>query len=212
MSKSSVIKSRKHIIKYSKCKGNGECLKPTIDNHFYTRLLKCRYDCEPEKCPNYKLCGEVGTERDFDYHNGRCIHCNIAFGTALIFKDNEDNIEAKAEAIKESEECPVCMEKCDLQVQMPSCIHYFCVACICKLHSFKQFSKIEYKIPKQREIRVISVREAKELEEDLKEEKEDTDDSDEENESENDEEKEEPEWNSKCPLCRVKTRPHWKKI
>jgi len=93
----------------------GMCLKNThYINHFY-RSEDCGENCQPIKCPNYKLCGKAESFSNFDCHSSRCIYCNQSFGCNLTF-------------IEKKEECPICLEDKDLFIRW-QCEHDLCVEC-----------------------------------------------------------------------------------
>ena len=102
------------------CSGRGDCLTqncdPSVpDLYVKYRDVTCEHNCEPVKCPNFAMCGEIGPKWYFGCHGGRCFHCNMFFGKNLTFPE-------------EPQECPICIDISPC-VQQPNCSHAVCIAC-----------------------------------------------------------------------------------
>jgi hypothetical protein len=80
---------------------------------FCPNLTKLNRDC-----PNYLLCESRAPKWVFDCHKGRCVNCNILFGSNLQF-NHYDKLT----------ECPICLEDKKIFVKYPSCTHDVCLSC-----------------------------------------------------------------------------------
>jgi hypothetical protein len=102
------------------CTGLGECLEQNCDRSVHEIYVKstdytCTHNCEPVKCPNFAVCGEIGPQWLFNCHRGRCIHCKTWFGKDLTFPE-------------EDQYCPICFDTKPSVVQ-PNCTHSVCIDC-----------------------------------------------------------------------------------
>jgi hypothetical protein len=99
------------------CSGDGDCLTQTFDENTYGKNpeYSCQHDCQPQECPNFRVCGTLAPRWYFGCHGGRCWGCKYKFGKNLTFLD-------------EPQECPVCLET-GLCVIQPNCSHSICIAC-----------------------------------------------------------------------------------
>jgi hypothetical protein len=99
------------------CSGSGDCLQQTDLCGGYGKYADttCEHNCQPIKCPNFAVCGDMCPQWYLDCHGGRCWQCKWRFGKNLTFKE-------------EPEECPVCMDTAPCVVQ-PDCSHAVCISC-----------------------------------------------------------------------------------
>jgi hypothetical protein len=102
------------------CTGLGDCLEQNCDRSIDSVYVKyrdviCHHDCEPVKCPNFAVCGEIGPQWYFNCHRGWCWSCKDKFGKTLTF-------------LEEPAECPICTEVGSCVVQ-PNCNHSICITC-----------------------------------------------------------------------------------
>jgi hypothetical protein len=81
-----------------------------------------RPECLPHPCPNVLVCRKRWPRWLLDAHGGRCMECNIDFGTNLRFVDGGD------------EECAICYETGGTHVRLPCCVHTACAACFRRLY------------------------------------------------------------------------------
>lgn len=103
------------------CPGQGCCLRQADCIGGYERIIECSHNCQPMKCPNYVVCGEIYPSH-FDGCWGKtCMYCDQGFGKILTFKT-------------EKQECFVCLEEMEIFVQMPNCTHFLCIACFRHIH------------------------------------------------------------------------------
>mgnify|MGYP001558164159 CR=1 FL=1 len=67
------------------CPGNGECLIQS--GNFYKKNLRyvCKSNCQPIKCPNYRLCKKVAPRWYYNRHEGLCENCNCTMTFGLSF-------------------------------------------------------------------------------------------------------------------------------
>lgn len=144
----------------------GSCLNQT-DYGGYEKVGNCDENCEPIPCPNWLLCKSVLPEQYLLCHGGRCVNCNIIFGSNLHF-------------IQTKKECNICLEEKPLFVKW-ECPHDICLKCF----------KINYgwgdETEEDREEDTLS------------------------NTSSNSESEPKPDYIGKCPLCRHKGIPYWRK-
>ncbi len=168
-----------------KCYGN--CLKQIncISNDYY-RDKECSENCQPIKCPNFRLCSNASPQWVLFCHGGRCGNCNICFGCNLTFTDK-------------AEECVVCMEDKTTFIKW-QCQHDLCVDCFRENHGWgKRNHELFIRDPKiytLEEYNIIRAEEAK-LEK-----------SEEDNiEAESSDKR--PEYIGKCPICRNEGIPDW---
>lgn len=160
----------------------GSCLTQTSDSHTYERIKPC--DCLPIKCPNYVLCRSVAPLKILDANFGLCRICAMTFGKKITVENITDV-------------CCVCLENKFEFLKMNNCNHFFCPDCYNRLHWNN------HQIIEERPIVVIELGEINTMK-DL-----DDDENNNENDDENDDENDES--SNKCPLCRQKTIPSWKK-
>ena len=126
----------------NQCNGRGFCLKQTLTNdedgvEIYHKHYDCQYNCEPIKCPNFKVCNTLNPQCILDCHNGRCYQCNMLFGNwnksggcgNLNFIDNI--------------ECPICFENKE-GVCMPRCDHYICIDCFKRIYFKDHYEEISF--------------------------------------------------------------------
>ncbi len=103
------------------CTGNGDCLTQCGHNRECNELyhkiedMTCEFNCEPMKCPNYLICGDISPKWYFNCHWGTCLHCKFMFGKQKILAFSES-------------ECPVCLETKQC-VTLLNCEHKECVDC-----------------------------------------------------------------------------------
>jgi hypothetical protein len=106
------------------CKGDGLCMEQTDSDDEETGLVMnpaCPHGCRPLRCANFELCGMWVPQIILDTYSGRCLTCDIIFGT-LVITDVD------------SQECTVCREEVTRLVKMVCCEHRFCCVCMRKLH------------------------------------------------------------------------------
>lgn len=102
------------------CTGVGDCLEQNCDRSIDSVYVKyrdviCHHDCQPVKCPNFAVCGEICPQWYFNCHRGWCWSCKDMFGKTLTF-------------LEEPAECPICTEVGSCVVQ-PNCTHSVCITC-----------------------------------------------------------------------------------
>jgi len=105
------------------CDGTGQCLTQSDeDENEYEYLFACFHNCQPIKCPNFKLCKSKYPQCVGYCHQNRCTNCDIFWGNKdLVF-------------ITVEEDCPVCLELKKEHVKFPSCSHSVCIKCFKKLN------------------------------------------------------------------------------
>ena len=77
--------------------------------------IPCDRNCQPIKCPNFMVCGDIAPMWYFQCCHGTCRNCDMMFGKKLDLKEDP-------------EECPVCIEIAPAVVQ-PNCQHSVCINC-----------------------------------------------------------------------------------
>jgi hypothetical protein len=104
---------------HSNCNGDGSCLYQEGE-HIYEKNtdIICLFNCEPVKCPNYLVCGNISPQRILSSHKGTCFNCRISFGHLEFFTN---------------EECPICLDT-KLCVKQSKCNHKICVDCFKRCH------------------------------------------------------------------------------
>jgi hypothetical protein len=60
------------------CEGNGTCLRQIDENSFVKE-----YNCKPQKCSNYIVCGTCAPQAIFNCFGGVCRDCMIVFDRPL---------------------------------------------------------------------------------------------------------------------------------
>lgn len=108
---------REYIRPRRVCNGNGSCLTQTTDCNTYGKDpdFTCTHDCQPVKCPNFALCGDISPQWYLRCHGGRCVRCKTWFEKDLTFP-------------QEDLDCPICLETKPCVVQ-PNCTHVVCIEC-----------------------------------------------------------------------------------
>jgi hypothetical protein len=108
---------REYIRPRRVCTGNGSCLTQTTDCNTYGKDpdFTCTHDCQPVKCPNFAVCGDIAPQWYLRCHGGRCVQCKTRFGKDLTFP-------------QEDLDCPICFETKPCVVQ-PNCTHVVCIKC-----------------------------------------------------------------------------------
>lgn len=101
----------------SNCSGKGDCLNQIGCNpSIYEKpQTPCPYNCEPKKCPNFEVCGNIEAEWCINLKgNQACLGCWSKHFNRLEFSENE--------------ECIICNEttKC---VKQLNCSHKTCITC-----------------------------------------------------------------------------------
>jgi hypothetical protein len=137
----------------NKC--TGECFSQSDnDENGYTQS-NCPDGCQLRKCPNFELCGVLAPEWYLLCHSGRCVNCNMIFGTTLKI--------VRLDTPEQFRECPVCLETGKTIFAQWGCTHLICVDCL---------KQINYINPDTEEMNISA---------------------------------------GKCPVCRHREFPAWKK-
>lgn len=105
------------------CDGSGICLRQIYINSYEKDTeIKCNYNCEPIKCPNYLVCESLNPKWLYYCHReDLCTSCSVVDGSGkLSFSD-------------EIIECPICLEH-KLGVKQINCNHFICIHCFKRCH------------------------------------------------------------------------------
>lgn len=101
-----------------KCADNaGECLRQT--GYGYYNDNGC--NCTVVPCPNHFLCGNSHPKWFLGCHGGRCLNCNMHFGSPNLT------------LVPTPSECLVCTE-ISIHVQIPGCSHKLCIDCFHRIY------------------------------------------------------------------------------
>lgn len=168
---------------YIECDGNGFCLEQTENTFIYIRNKVCNFNCTPEKCPNFEICGTVSPKCYMLCNFNVYINCAVVFGGILQNKH-----------IENKEECCICLEEFNNFIKLEQCTHYLCTNCFRKHNKWNKIKENEIKVienyNKDKDSNIIN-------KEDEYEEKYD------EEEDGNDK--------IKCPMCRRENISKWSK-
>ena len=124
------------------CSGKGECLNQcghTSDcNEPYHKRddMTCEFNCQPMKCPNYLVCGDVAPKWYYACHWGTCWDCKNRFGKQRVLEFSED-------------ECPVCLET-KTCVNMLNCSHKQCIDCFKRCQYGEKKLRPEFPLPEDK--------------------------------------------------------------
>jgi len=100
------------------CDGSGICLRQSDSENNYEKDIevKCNYNCEPIKCPNYLVCKSLNPQWLYYCHKeDLCTGCSTIGSGKLSF-------------CKDIIECPICLEH-KIGVKQINCNHFTCVDC-----------------------------------------------------------------------------------
>jgi hypothetical protein len=102
------------------CRGDGSCLEQTDLHNGYKKNedMSCSHNCQPMKCPNYLICGELMPQWVLCCHKGTSMSCAVSFGHLQFF---------------ENVECPICLDT-KMCVKQKNCDHKICVDCFKRCH------------------------------------------------------------------------------
>jgi len=181
-----------------KPKCHGMCLQQTGNINHYYRLKECEENCQPIKCPNFKLCGTAAPQCILWCNGGRCANCDMTFGCDLTFTEKEV-----------AEECVVCLEDKTTFVRW-ECQHDLCLECFRKNHGWRSdfmapILLIEPKVYTDKEYAVAKIEMERIEAEDAKR----VVVLDENGWEVESPEPERPEYIGKCPICRNEGIPNW---
>jgi len=119
----SILPQITHQPAENECHGDGVCLKYVSDDiPHYTGIqyYNCKFKCQPKKCHNFIICGEMLPEHlFFNVDNSLlCPLCECNYG--------------KLTNVNEKQECFVCFEESIGVLQQ--CGHFICATCFVKIN------------------------------------------------------------------------------
>lgn len=88
------------------------------NSNVYHRARPCISNCQPVRCPNYRVCSGAGPEHYLDGNRGFCLYCHMLLDISLTFLNNPDG-----------KRCGVCSETKKEFVVLLMCKHYLCILC-----------------------------------------------------------------------------------
>ena len=103
------------------CSGDGSCLRQTTLTTYHSDPETiCEFGCQPIKCPNYILCGNMNPQCILSCHHGLCTSCDILFGT---WRGSKGILEISDNAV-----CSICL-KIKQGISQPNCNNILCFKC-----------------------------------------------------------------------------------